>query len=123
MDAVAGQRRSSLIRGCRRKSTLYFLPPVAGNWASDALQLTLFAIICGPALTFMAVANLFIYFNLRYEYSPWLDGYKGQVGTFDPTQAKPIIVSGSGTVPDLTAQPAARNRANVPAHWNSRSSG
>ena len=45
--------------------------------------------------------------GLRYEYSPWLDGYKGQIGTFDPTQAKPIIVSGSGTVPDLTAQPAA----------------
>ncbi|QHS50681.1 TonB-dependent receptor [Edaphobacter sp. 12200R-103] len=45
--------------------------------------------------------------GLRYEYSPWLDGYKGQVGTFDPTQAKPIIVSGSGPVPDLTAQPAA----------------
>lgn len=45
--------------------------------------------------------------GLRYEYSPWLDGYKGQVGTFDPTQAKPIIVSGTGPVPDLTAQPAA----------------
>jgi hypothetical protein len=45
--------------------------------------------------------------GLRYEYSPWLDGYKGQVGTFDPAQAKPIIVSGSGPVPDLTAQPAA----------------
>lgn len=45
--------------------------------------------------------------GLRYEYSPWLDGYKGQVGTFDPTQAKPIIVSGTGSVPDLTAQPAA----------------
>jgi hypothetical protein len=45
--------------------------------------------------------------GLRYEYSPWLDGYKGQIGTFDPTQAKPIIVSGTGTVPDLTAQPAA----------------
>jgi hypothetical protein len=45
--------------------------------------------------------------GLRYEYSPWLDGYKGQVGTFDPTQSKPIIVSGTGTVPDLTAQPVA----------------
>ena len=45
--------------------------------------------------------------GLRYEYTPWLSGYKGQIGTFDPTQAKPIIVSGSGTVPDLSAQPAA----------------
>ncbi len=45
--------------------------------------------------------------GLRYEYSPWAGGYKGQVGTFDPTRAKPIIVSGSGTVPDLTAQSAA----------------
>lgn len=45
--------------------------------------------------------------GLRYEYSPWLNGYKGQVGTFDPTQAKPVIVSGSGPVPDLSAQFAA----------------
>ena len=45
--------------------------------------------------------------GIRYEYSPWLNGYKGQVGTFDPAQAKPIIVSGSGPVPDLSAQWAA----------------
>ncbi len=45
--------------------------------------------------------------GLRYEYSPWLAGYKGQIGTFDPSRSKPIIVSGSGTIPDLTAQPAA----------------
>ncbi len=45
--------------------------------------------------------------GLRYEYSPWLDGYRGQIGTFDPTLAKPIIVGGSGTVPDLGAQLAA----------------
>ena len=45
--------------------------------------------------------------GLRYEYSPWLAGYRGQIGTFDPTQAKPIIVSGSGPVPDLTSQYAA----------------
>ncbi len=51
--------------------------------------------------------RLTINMGLRYEYSPWLDGYKGQVGTFDPTQSKPIIVSGTGTVPDLTPQPAA----------------
>jgi hypothetical protein len=51
--------------------------------------------------------KLTINMGLRYEYSPWLDGYKGQIGTFDPTQAKPIIVSGTGTVPDLSSQPAA----------------
>jgi hypothetical protein len=51
--------------------------------------------------------KLTINMGLRYEYSPWLDGYKGQIGTFDPTRAKPIIVSGTGTVPDLSSQPAA----------------
>lgn len=45
--------------------------------------------------------------GLRYEYSPWLDGYKGQIGTFDPTRAKPIVVGGDGPVPDLSAQFAA----------------
>ena len=51
--------------------------------------------------------RLTVNLGLRYEYSPWLAGYKGQIGTFDPTQAKPIIVSGSGPVPDLTSQYAA----------------
>jgi hypothetical protein len=51
--------------------------------------------------------RLTVNLGLRYEYSPWLDGYKGQIGTFDPSQSKPIIVSGTGTVPDLTAQYAA----------------
>ncbi len=52
-------------------------------------------------------SRLTVNLGLRYEYSPWLAGYKGQIGTFDPTQAKPIIVSGVGTVPDLTSQYAA----------------
>jgi len=56
---------------------------------------------------FRVNSRLTLNMGLRYEYSPWLDGYKGQIGTFDPTQAKPIIVSGTGTVPDLTAQPVA----------------
>ena len=30
--------------------------------------------------------------GLRYEYSPWLSGYKGQVGTILPNSAKPIAV-------------------------------
>jgi hypothetical protein len=45
--------------------------------------------------------------GLRYEYSPWLNGYQGQVGTFDPTRSKPVIVGGKGAIPDLTAQPSA----------------
>ncbi len=51
--------------------------------------------------------RLTINMGLRYEYSPWLTGYQGQVGTFDPTQSKPVIVGGDGTTPDLSAQPAA----------------
>ena len=30
--------------------------------------------------------------GLRYEYSPWLSGYKGQVGTFLPNSTRPIAV-------------------------------
>jgi Carboxypeptidase regulatory-like domain len=42
--------------------------------------------------------------GLRYEYSPWLSGYRGQVGTFLPGTARPIVVAGEGTTPDLDAQ-------------------
>jgi hypothetical protein len=42
--------------------------------------------------------------GLRYEYSPWLSGYRGQVGTFLPGAARPIVVGGEGTTPDLDAQ-------------------
>jgi hypothetical protein len=42
--------------------------------------------------------------GLRYEYSPWLNGYKGQLGAFDPTQSKPIIIAGNGSTIDLTSQ-------------------
>src|SRR5215469_7734767 len=45
--------------------------------------------------------------GLRYEYSPWLNGYKGQLGTFDPTQAKPIVVESNTDKVDLSAQFAA----------------
>ena len=41
--------------------------------------------------------------GLRYEYSPWLSGYRGQVGTFLPNSPKPIAVEGI----DLKAQFAA----------------
>ena len=42
--------------------------------------------------------------GLRYEYSPWLSGYRGQVGTFLPGAARPIVVGGEGDTPDLAAQ-------------------
>lgn len=45
--------------------------------------------------------------GLRYEYTPWLNGYKGQLGTFDASQAKPIIVEGNTSQVDLTSQYAA----------------
>ena len=52
-------------------------------------------------------AKLTVNVGLRYEYSPWLNGYKGQLGTFDATQAKPIIVEGNTSQIDLTSQFAA----------------
>ena len=52
-------------------------------------------------------SRLTVNVGLRYEYSPWLNGYKGQLGTFDPTKTKPIIVEGNGDQVDLTSQYAA----------------
>jgi hypothetical protein len=37
-------------------------------------------------------SRLTLNIGLRYEYSPWLDGYKGQVGTILPNSSKPIAV-------------------------------
>ena len=48
--------------------------------------------------------RLTVNIGLRYEYSPWLNGYKGQLGTFDPTKSKPIIIEGHGTQIDLSSQ-------------------
>jgi hypothetical protein len=45
--------------------------------------------------------------GFRYEYSPWLDGYRGQVAGFDPTRARPIIVASESDKIDFDAQPAA----------------
>jgi hypothetical protein len=45
--------------------------------------------------------------GLRYEYNPWAKGYLGQLGTFDPTKAKPIIVASHNSQVNLAAQPAA----------------
>ena len=40
--------------------------------------------------------------GLRYEYSPWMRGYKNQLGTFDGNLAKPIIVASNTNQIDLT---------------------
>jgi Carboxypeptidase regulatory-like domain len=42
--------------------------------------------------------------GLRYEYTPWLNAYRGQVATFDPTRAKSIIVGTADGQIDLGAQ-------------------
>ncbi|MFN7918982.1 MAG: hypothetical protein U0Q16_02730 [Bryobacteraceae bacterium] len=45
--------------------------------------------------------------GIRYEYTPWLKGYKNQVGTFDGTKAKPVIIASATDKIDLSAQFAA----------------
>lgn len=51
--------------------------------------------------------RLTVNIGLRYEYTPFLNGYKGQVATFDPSRAQPIIVASETDQINLTAQPAA----------------
>jgi len=41
---------------------------------------------------FKVSSRLTLNIGLRYEYSPWLDGYKGQVGAIDMKLPKPILV-------------------------------
>jgi hypothetical protein len=41
---------------------------------------------------FKVSSRLTLNIGLRYEYSPWLSGYKGQVGAILPNSAKPIAV-------------------------------
>jgi len=48
--------------------------------------------------------HLTVNVGLRYEYSPWLNGYKGQLGTFDPSKIEAIIVQGRTDQVDLTSQ-------------------
>ena len=45
--------------------------------------------------------------GMRYEYTPWLKGYRGQLGTFDPRSARPIIDASDTDQIDLGAQFAA----------------
>jgi hypothetical protein len=42
--------------------------------------------------------------GLRYEYSPWLEGYLGQLGTFNPSLAQPIIVASHTNQVNLSSQ-------------------
>jgi Carboxypeptidase regulatory-like domain len=42
--------------------------------------------------------------GLRYEYSPWLSGYRGQLGTFDPSSSRPLIIPSEGNEIDLSSQ-------------------
>ena len=57
---------------------------------------------------FKVSSRLTLNLGLRYEYTPWAAGYRGQTGTFDGTQARPIIVGSRTNEVDLGAQPAAR---------------
>ena len=52
-------------------------------------------------------SKLTLNLGLRYEYTPWLTGYRNQAAAFDPTRAKPIIVSSETDRIDLQAQPLA----------------
>jgi hypothetical protein len=51
--------------------------------------------------------RLTVNLGLRYEYTPFTQGYRGQTGTFDGTQARPIIVASRTKEIDLAAQPGA----------------
>jgi hypothetical protein len=51
--------------------------------------------------------KLTVNIGLRYEYTPWLHGYIGQLGTFDPTKAKPIIVESHNSLVNTASQPVA----------------
>lgn len=52
-------------------------------------------------------SRLTLNLGLRYEYTPWASAFRGQTGTFDGTQARPIIVASRTNEVDLGAQPAA----------------
>jgi hypothetical protein len=52
--------------------------------------------------------NFTINIGFRYEYSPWMKGWGNQIGTFDGTAAKPLIVASETNQVDLSVQPAAQ---------------
>ena len=74
-----------------------------GNWFGGSANFWHFFVQDDFKLSSRLTLNL----GLRYEYSPWLTGYRGQIGTFDGTQAKPIIISSGTDKIDLGAQFAA----------------
>lgn len=47
-----------------------FGPSLPANWVGLSVPFALWGLALAPAIAFLAVANLFIYLNLRYEYSP-----------------------------------------------------
>jgi hypothetical protein len=49
-------------------------------------------------------SRLSLNLGLRYEYSPWASGYRGQIGTFDPSSPRPIIVGSATDQIDLGSQ-------------------
>jgi hypothetical protein len=53
--------------------------------------------------------KLTVNIGLRYEYTPWMHGYLGQLGTFDPTKAKPIIVESHNSQVNTASQFVAPN--------------
>ena len=56
---------------------------------------------------FKVSSRLTLNLGLRYELTPWMDGYRNQVGTFDGKLAKPIIIASPNNQIDLDAQWAA----------------
>ncbi len=71
-----------------------------GNWfGGDATYWHFFA-----QDDFKVNNRLTLNLGLRYEYSPWMRGYKNQLGTFDGTSPKPIIVASNNDQIDLSSQ-------------------
>jgi hypothetical protein len=53
---------------------------------------------------FKVASTLTLNVGIRYEYTPWLTGYRGQAAAFDPNRAKSIIVSSKTDNIDLSVQ-------------------
>ena len=53
---------------------------------------------------FKVANSLTVNLGIRYEYTPWLTGYRGQAAAFDPSRTKSIIVSSKTDTIDLSVQ-------------------